>query len=127
MVQSGHHILLRLLSLHLCNEYPSLPKKKKKEKVAKDIVANPAARHKSSLSGVDNMLKGRPEPGGECLGQQLVVAVEEGDGAVAVQRAEGFFFFFLGGKDIHYTGVTITTSRVCDVQPRGLRVAVRWS
>ena len=28
----GHHILLRLLSLHLCNEYPSLPKKKKKKK-----------------------------------------------------------------------------------------------
>ena len=25
----GHHILLRLLSLHLCNEYLSLPKKKK--------------------------------------------------------------------------------------------------
>ena len=28
----GHHILLRLLSLHLCNEYLSLPKKKKKKK-----------------------------------------------------------------------------------------------
>ena len=28
----GHHILLRLLSLHLCNEYLSLPKKKKKTK-----------------------------------------------------------------------------------------------
>ena len=27
----GHHILLRLLSLHLCNEYLSLPKKKKKK------------------------------------------------------------------------------------------------
>ena len=26
---SGHHISLRLLSLHLCNEYLSLPKKKK--------------------------------------------------------------------------------------------------
>ena len=29
----GLHIVLRLLSLHLCNEYPSLPKKKKKKKV----------------------------------------------------------------------------------------------
>ena len=28
----GHHILLRLLSLHLCNEYLSLPKKNKKKK-----------------------------------------------------------------------------------------------
>ena len=28
----GHHILLGLLSLHLCNEYLSLPKKKKKKK-----------------------------------------------------------------------------------------------
>ena len=27
----GHHILLRLLSLHLCDEYLSLPKKKKKK------------------------------------------------------------------------------------------------
>ena len=29
---SGHHVSLRLLSLHLCNECPSLPKKKKKKK-----------------------------------------------------------------------------------------------
>ena len=28
----GLRILLRLLLLHLCNEYPSLPKKKKKKK-----------------------------------------------------------------------------------------------
>ena len=28
----GLHVVLRLLSLHLCNEYPSLPKKKKKKK-----------------------------------------------------------------------------------------------
>ena len=28
----GLHIVLRLLSLHLCNEYPSLPKKKKKKR-----------------------------------------------------------------------------------------------
>ena len=33
----GHHILLRLLSLHLCNEYLSLPKKKKKKKKKKLI------------------------------------------------------------------------------------------
>ena len=26
-----------------------------------------------------------------------------------------FFFFFLGGKDIHYTSAMIATSRVCDV------------
>ena len=26
-----------------------------------------------------------------------------------------FFFFFLGGKDIHYTSATITTSKKCDV------------
>ncbi len=33
MACGGLHILLRLLSLQLCNEYPSLPnKKKKKEK-----------------------------------------------------------------------------------------------
>ena len=30
---SGHHVSLRLLSLHSCNEYLSLPKKKKKNKV----------------------------------------------------------------------------------------------
>ena len=29
----GLHVVLRLLSLHLCNEYPSLPKKKKKKKI----------------------------------------------------------------------------------------------
>lgn len=54
--------------------------------VAKDVVANPAAGHKGSLSGVNHMLKGRPEPGGGCLGQQLAVAVEEGDRAVVVQQ-----------------------------------------
>ena len=27
----------------------------------------------------------------------------------------GFFFFFLGGKDIHYTKAMKATSRVCDV------------
>ena len=32
----GLHIVLRLLSLHLCNEYPSLPKKKKKKKKKKN-------------------------------------------------------------------------------------------
>ena len=26
-----------------------------------------------------------------------------------------FVFFFLGGKDIHYTSAMIVTSRVCDV------------
>ncbi len=31
MAFGGLHILLRLLLLHLCNEYPSLPKKKKKK------------------------------------------------------------------------------------------------
>ena len=31
----GHHILLRLLSLHLCNEYLSLQKKKKEKKKKK--------------------------------------------------------------------------------------------
>ena len=29
----GLHIVLRLLSLHLCNEYPSLPTKKKTKKL----------------------------------------------------------------------------------------------
>ena len=28
----GHHKLLRLLSMHLCNEYLSLPKKKKEKR-----------------------------------------------------------------------------------------------
>ena len=32
LVCSGHHVSLRLLSLHLCNESPSLPKKKRKKK-----------------------------------------------------------------------------------------------
>ena len=32
LVCSGHHVSLRLLLLHLCNECPSLPKKKKKKK-----------------------------------------------------------------------------------------------
>ena len=31
MVCSGHHVSLRLLSLHLCNECPSLPKKEKEQ------------------------------------------------------------------------------------------------
>ena len=26
-----------------------------------------------------------------------------------------FFFFFLGGRDIHYINATITTSKKCDV------------
>ncbi len=45
------------------------------------------------------MLKGRPEPGGKCLGQQLVVAVEEGDGAVAVQREPGALALVQQGDD----------------------------
>ena len=57
-------------------------------KVAKDIV-NLAARHKGSLSEVDHMLEGRPKCACQRLGQQLVIAVEEGDGAVAVQRGSG--------------------------------------
>ena len=35
MACSGHHISLRLLSLHSCNEYLSLPKTKKKKKKSK--------------------------------------------------------------------------------------------
>ena len=46
-------------------------------------------RHKSSLSGVDHMLRSRPKSGCQRLGQQVVIAVEEGDGAVAVQRGSG--------------------------------------
>ncbi len=34
MAGDGLHILLRLLSLHLCDEYPSLPKKDEKRKRA---------------------------------------------------------------------------------------------
>ena len=41
----GLHIVLRLLSLHLCNEYPSLPKKKKKKKIR-----NNTAMHTSGLA-----------------------------------------------------------------------------
>ena len=32
-----------------------------------------------------------------------------------------FFFFFLGGKDIHYTSAMIATSRVCDVHHKPKR------
>ena len=32
-----------------------------------------------------------------------------------IAEAPAFFFFFLGGKDIHYTSAMIVTSRVCDV------------
>ena len=32
-----------------------------------------------------------------------------------------FFFFFLGGKDIHYTSAKIATSRVCDVHHKPKR------
>ena len=44
----GLHIVLRLLSLHLCNEYPSLPKKKKKKekkKVQPSILAKAHIYH----------------------------------------------------------------------------------
>ena len=34
-------MLLRLLSLHLCNEYPSLPKKKKKKKLGTFCMLTP--------------------------------------------------------------------------------------
>ena len=36
----GLHVVLRLLSLHLCNEYPSLQKKKKKKKGAVEALCN---------------------------------------------------------------------------------------
>ena len=32
MASSGLHIVLRLLSFHLCNEHPSLPKKQQKSR-----------------------------------------------------------------------------------------------
>ena len=42
----------------------------------------------------------------------------------AVKCKQGFIyllFFFLGGKDIHYTSAMIATSRVCDVHPKPKR------
>ena len=35
--------------------------------------------------------------------------------SLAPRTALFFVFFFLGGKDIHYTSAMIATSRVCDV------------
>ncbi len=43
LVLSGPHLLLRLLSLHLCNEYPSLPKNKIKKKYCKEMLTRWAA------------------------------------------------------------------------------------
>ena len=45
------------------------------------------------------MLKGRAESGGQCLGQQLLVAIEDGDGAVAVQRGSGALALVQQGDD----------------------------
>ena len=46
----GHHILLRLLSLHLCNEYLSLPKKKKKKKLSNSTQrSNPGRFYQTEL------------------------------------------------------------------------------
>ena len=47
----GHHILLRLLSLHLCNEYLSLPKKKKKKKKVASLLQKGYIQPSSSPYG----------------------------------------------------------------------------
>ena len=51
------------------------------------------------------MLKGRPKAGSQSLGQQLVVAVEEGDGAVAAQQGLGALALLKQGDDpLNYGG-----------------------
>ena len=48
--------------------------------IAQHLIANPAVWVGSSL------LEGRPKAASQSLGQQLVVAAEEGNGALAVQQ-----------------------------------------
>ena len=84
---SGLHMLLRLLSLHLCNEYLSLPKKKKKKKklnVSKSagflVQAQPLASATiAALPGINFI-----------TGQQTVFFFF-------------FFFFFLGYRGIAHS------------------------
>ncbi len=45
------------------------------------------------------MLKGRPKAGSQSLGQQLLVAVGEGNGAVAVQQGLGALALVQQGDD----------------------------
>ena len=45
------------------------------------------------------MLKGRPKPAGQCLGQQFVVAVEESDWALAIQQGSGALALVQQGDD----------------------------
>jgi hypothetical protein len=49
-----------------------------------DVVANPAARHKGRLGGINHPVQGLPQPEHHDLGHQLQITVEEGDGAVAI-------------------------------------------
>ena len=63
------------------------------------IVTNPASRLNGSLSGVDHMLEGSPKSGCQRLGQQLLVPVEEGDGALAVQRGSSALALVQQGDD----------------------------
>ena len=67
--------------------------------MAQHIGANPPSRHKSGLSGVHDMLKDRPKAGSQSLGQQLIVAAEEGDGAVAVYQGLGALALVPQGDD----------------------------
>ena len=112
----GHHILLRLLSLHLCNEYLSLPKKKKKKKKSaphqKKLGCKLCKRHSTTFvrPGVVDGPLSLLETLSACWARQgLGVTI------AACFFFFFFFFFFFGGKDIHYTSATITTSKKCDV------------
>ena len=51
MACSGHHISLRLLSLHSCNEYLSLPKKKKQKNMPAACIQTFSGIHQAIMLG----------------------------------------------------------------------------
>jgi len=98
-------------------QFPCNPKKRKQIKnhaarltcllqvlhllqMAQHPIANLPTRHKSGLSRVHHMLKSRPKAGSQSLGQQLVVVIEEGNGAVAVQQGLGALSLVQQGDDL---------------------------
>ena len=56
-------------------------------KAAQYTVMNPTARHTCCLGWSYDMLQGWAKCGGQSIGKQLVVAIEEGDWVVAVHHS----------------------------------------
>ena len=90
MVCSGHHVSLRLLSLHVCNECPSLPKKKKKRA---PLGPSPYSFSPSMLMASEGGKSGRHYLQLCKLGHGMLLLFKRHI-MPAKQKQQSFFFFF---------------------------------